>query len=94
MSLHKVCKFCVETVKICAPAFERKCAADIFFNVEGCVAASINISCFFKERAAGFKRHQEKCATGSEYIFYAEGCAAASEKISRKICSCFYTYFF
>ena len=32
----------------CATASERKCAADIFL----CVAASGNISMFFKERAA------------------------------------------
>ena len=28
---HKVCIFCAETVKICATASERKCAADIFY---------------------------------------------------------------
>ena len=50
-----MCIFCAETVKICATASERKCAADIFY-VEDCVAASGNISMFFNERGAASEK--------------------------------------
>ena len=39
----------------CATASERKCAADIFY-VEDCMAASGNISIFFKERATASEK--------------------------------------
>ena len=51
----------------CAPASERKCAADIFFILSNCVAASENNLMFFKEHAAVCERYvqlllKEKCA--------------------------------
>ena len=55
---------CAATFKVCAAASE-----DIFL----CVAASGNISCFFKERAAASERYQKKCASASE-----RKCSAAS----------------
>ena len=44
---HKVCIFCAGTVKKIVQRL-----LNIFFHVEDCVAASENISMFFKERAA------------------------------------------
>ena len=51
---------CRNREKICATASERKCAADIFY-VEDCVAASGNISMFFKERAAASEKILSAC---------------------------------
>ena len=53
-----MCIFCAETVKACAAASEH------IFYVEDCVAASGNISKFFKEWAAASKRYQ--CGIASE----------------------------
>ena len=51
-----MCIFCAEAVKICAAASEY-----IFFYVEDCVAASGNISMFFKERATASEKILNDC---------------------------------
>ena len=64
--MKTVCIFCAETVKE-----NVQLLLNIFFYVEGCVAASRNISIFFKERAAVSKKilmtasGKKKCAAVS-----------------------------
>ena len=53
---HKVCIFCAETVKICATASERKCAADIFYVEANVWLLLETFQCFFKERAAASEK--------------------------------------
>ena len=55
-------KVCAETVK----KFVRLLLNIFFMLLNICVAASGNISCFFKERAAA---SESKCATASEQMF-------------------------
>ena len=59
---------CAEAVKTCAAAFEH------IFYVEDCVAASANILCFFKERAAA----SEKISRKNVRLLLKKKCAAAS----------------
>ena len=53
---HKVSIFCAETVKNIVQLL-----LIIFFYVEDCVAASGNISMFFKERAAASEKILSAC---------------------------------
>ena len=52
---HKVCIFCAETVKIVRLLLKENMQL-IFFYVEDCMAASENISMFFKERATASEK--------------------------------------
>ena len=55
---QSVCILCSNRENICATAFERKCAAasEHIFCLNKRVAASGNISCFFKYRAAASEK--------------------------------------
>ena len=50
--------FCAETVQL------------IFFNIEDCMAASINISMFLKERAAASQRYHWTTASEGKCAAY------------------------
>ena len=52
---RKVCIFCAETVKIVRLLLKENVQL-IFFYVEDCMAASGNISMFFKERATASEK--------------------------------------
>ena len=73
----KVCIFCAETVKI------MRLFWIYFFYVEDCVAASGNISMFFKERATASEKILNDCFWN---LLKEKMC----DCFWKKICSCFY----